>query len=52
VVAGYCNASETILGFVLFLAESGPTLLIWLLFILVPIWALWHRYRRSLAAVG
>ena len=51
VVAGYRNASETILGFVLFFAESGPTLLIWLVVILVPIWALWRRYRRSLAAV-
>jgi len=29
-VAGYRNASETMLGFVLFFAESGPTLLIWL----------------------
>jgi Domain of unknown function (DUF4349) len=52
VVAGYRDASETILGFVLFFAESGPTLLIWLVIIPVPIWALWRRYRRSLAAIG
>lgn len=49
-VAGYHNASETILGFFLFFAESGPTLLIWLVIILVPLWVLWRRYRRSLAA--
>jgi hypothetical protein len=43
VVAGYRNASETILGFVLSLAESGLTLLIWPVIILVPICALCHR---------
>jgi Domain of unknown function (DUF4349) len=49
-VAGYRNASDTLLGFVLFLAESGPTLLIWLSIFLVPAWMLRRRYRRSLAA--
>jgi hypothetical protein len=48
-VAGYRGASETILSFVLFFAESGPTLLIWLLIFFVPGWILWRRYRRSLA---
>jgi hypothetical protein len=49
-VAGYKNAVETLLGFVLFFAESGPTLLIWLVIILVPVLLLVRRYRRVAAA--
>jgi hypothetical protein len=48
-VAGYRSAAETIIGILLFFAEHGPTLLIWLL-IFVPIpWLLWRRWRRSVA---
>ncbi len=49
-VAGYKNAAETLLGFVLFFAESGPTLLIWLVILLVPAWLLVRRFRRAAAA--
>jgi chromosome segregation ATPase len=49
-VAGYKNAAETLLGFVLFFAESGPTLLIWLAILLVPALLLVRRYRRAAAA--
>ncbi|SRR6266404_1984499 len=49
-VAGYKRAAETLLGFVLFFAESGPTLLIWLVIILVPALLLVRRYRRIAAA--
>ena len=50
-VAGYKSAAETLLGFVLFFAESGPTLLIWLMILLVPAWLLVRRFRRAAAAV-
>jgi type IV pilus assembly protein PilA len=49
-VAGYKNAAETLLGFVLFFAESGPTLLIWLVILLVPAFLLVRRYRRAATA--
>jgi hypothetical protein len=48
-VAGYSNASETLLGTVLFFAEYGPTLLIWLVLLGLPLILLWRRYRRTLA---
>ncbi|HXA83404.1 MAG TPA: DUF4349 domain-containing protein [Methylomirabilota bacterium] len=50
VVAGYKGAAETLLGFVLFFAESGPTLLIWLVIILIPALLLVRRFRRAAAA--
>jgi len=49
-VAGYKGAAETLLGFVLFFAESGPTLLIWLVIILIPALLLVRRFRRAAAA--
>jgi hypothetical protein len=45
-VNGFRNAFESLLGIVLFLAESGPTLLLWLGILAVPAWMLWRRYRR------
>lgn len=48
-VNGFRSAFESLLGIVLFLAESGPTLLLWLLILSVPAWLLWRRYQRSLA---
>lgn len=50
-VAGYHHVSDTILGTVLFFAEYGPTLLLWLSIAALPIILLWRRYRRTLATV-
>jgi hypothetical protein len=50
-VAGYRNASETVLGIVLFFAEDGPTLLIWLVILALPVIFVWRRYRKGLAIV-
>ncbi len=46
-IAGYRNASETVLGIILFFAEYGPALLIWLLILGIPAWLLWRRRRRA-----
>ncbi len=46
-VNGFRNAFESLLGIVLFLAESGPTLLLWLSILAIPAWMLWRRYRRA-----
>jgi type IV pilus assembly protein PilA len=48
-VNGLRNASETLLGLLLFFAESGPTLLLWLLILLFPARLIWKRYKRQLA---
>jgi anti-sigma factor RsiW len=48
-VNGLRNASETLLGILLFFAESGPTLLLWLLILLFPARLIWKRYKRQLA---
>lgn len=50
-VAGYRNTSETALGIVLFFAEYGPALLIWLMIFLLPLIFVWRRYRKALAPV-
>jgi hypothetical protein len=50
-VAGYGNASETVLGIVLFFAEYGPALLIWLMILVLPVIFVWRRYRKALATV-
>jgi len=49
-VAGYHNAAETLFGMVLFFAESGPVLVIWLLIFGLPVLFLWRRYGRALDA--
>jgi len=46
-INGFRNAFESLLALVLFLAESGPSLLLWLLLLGVPVWKLWSRYRRA-----
>jgi len=46
-VNGFRNAFESFLGLVLFLAESGPSLLLWLALLGIPAWRLWRRYRRD-----
>jgi hypothetical protein len=48
-VQGYRNASETLLGVLLFFAEYTLTLLIWGMILVLPAFLLWKRYRRSLA---
>jgi hypothetical protein len=50
-VDGYHNASETVLGAVIFFAESGPTILIWVAVLALPAIFVWRRYRRTLAAL-
>ena len=49
-VAGYRDATETVLGIILFFAEYGPTLLIWLAVLAVPAIFVWRRYRKAVAA--
>jgi uncharacterized protein DUF4349 len=46
-VNGFRNAFESFLALVLFLAESGPSLLLWLSLLGIPAWQLWKRYRRA-----
>lgn len=50
-VAGYQNASETVLGILLFFAEYGPALLIWLAILTLPVILIWRRYRRISSTV-
>jgi hypothetical protein len=50
-VDGYHNASETVLGIVIFFAENGPTLLIWLMILALPAVFIWRRYRKTLAGI-
>ncbi len=49
-VAGYRDATETVLGIILFFAEYSPTLLIWLTVLAVPAIFLWRRYRKAVDA--
>jgi hypothetical protein len=46
-INGFRNASENLLGIILFLAEFGPTLLLWFVILFVPTCMLWRRYRRA-----
>jgi len=46
-VNGFRSAFESLLALVLFLAESGPSLLLWLALLGIPGWRLWKRYRRA-----
>jgi hypothetical protein len=49
IVDGFRSAFQSLLALVLFLPESAPTLLLWLMMLAFPAWLLWRRYRRSLA---
>jgi anti-sigma factor RsiW len=51
-INGFRSASESVLGIVLFFAESGPTFLLWLAILLLPARMLWRRYRRGHALVS
>lgn len=46
-INGFRNAFESLLALVLFLAESSPSLLLWLGLLGIPAWCLWRRYRRT-----
>jgi type IV pilus assembly protein PilA len=48
-VNGFRNASESLLGILLFFAESGPTMVLWLLILLFPARLMWRRYKRQIA---
>jgi len=48
-VNGFRSAFESLLALVLFLAEWGPRLLLWLMILSFPAGLLWRRYERSLA---
>jgi uncharacterized protein DUF4349/putative zinc finger protein len=50
-VAGYRNATETLLGFLLFFEEYGPSLMIWLVVLALPILLVWRRYKRVRSTV-
>jgi anti-sigma factor RsiW len=50
-VEGYRNASETILGIILFFVEYALTMAIWILILLAPAIFLWRRFRRAMATV-
>jgi hypothetical protein len=52
IVNGFRNASESLLGIILFFAESGPTFLLWLAILFIPARLLWRRYRRAYAMAG
>jgi anti-sigma factor RsiW len=46
-INGFRNAFGSLLGLVLFFAESGPTLLLWVAILCLPAWLLWRRYQRA-----
>jgi hypothetical protein len=46
-VNGFRNVSESLLAFVIFFAEFGPTLLLWLAILFFPARMLWRRYQRA-----
>lgn len=50
-VAGYHNATESLLGVVLFAEEFGPTLMIWLAILGLPAAWVWRRYKRARAGL-
>jgi hypothetical protein len=52
IVNGFRNASESLLGIILFFAEAGPTLLLWLTILFIPARLLWRRYQRAYAMSG
>ena len=46
-INGFRNAFGSLLALILFLAESGPSVLLWLALLGIPAWRLWRRYRRA-----
>jgi hypothetical protein len=52
IVNGFRNASESLLSIILFFAEAGPTLVLWLAILFLPARLLWRRYQRAYATSG
>jgi hypothetical protein len=52
IVNGFRNASESLLGIILFFAEAGPTLVLWLAILFLPARLIWRRYQRAYAMGG
>ena len=50
-VAGYHNAAESVVGLVLFVEEYGPSLVLWLVILGLPIVVVWRRYKRVRASL-
>jgi hypothetical protein len=50
-VAGYHNATETLLGFLLVFEEYGPSLVIWLVVLALPVILAWRRYRKMRSTI-
>ncbi len=48
-VTGYRDASESLIGLVLFFAEYGPALLLWALILFWPVRFIWRCMRRAMA---
>ncbi|HXJ06185.1 MAG TPA: DUF4349 domain-containing protein [Candidatus Acidoferrum sp.] len=48
-VKGYRNVADTFLSIVLFVAEFGPVLFFWALFLWIPGWFVWRRWRYAAA---
>jgi len=46
-INGFRSAFESFLGILLFLAEAGPSIVLWLTILGFPAWLLWRRYRRA-----
>jgi Domain of unknown function (DUF4349)/Putative zinc-finger len=51
-VKGIRGAQETIIGIVLFCAEFGPSLVLWVLILVPAGWFFWRRWRRAYAAAS
>jgi uncharacterized protein DUF4349/putative zinc finger protein len=49
-VSGFRNAFESLLGMLLFLTESAPTMILWLAILFLPSRFFWRRYLRAYAA--
>jgi hypothetical protein len=48
-VNGFRTVSESLLAVVLFFAETGPSLLLWVVILFIPARMLWRRYQRAYA---
>jgi len=51
ITTGWHNATSTVFGIILFFAEDGPSILVWLVILCVPGYFMWRRYKRIRAKV-
>lgn len=49
-VNGYRNVADTLLSLILFFAEYGPVLLLWCVFLMIPAYLVWRRWRAATAS--